>query len=127
MRALAKRNRAMVLAALIVLVGAVPYTAWALWPSDVDAPARPARPDPRYASQSGSLSDAREAHIRQRREESVDAALETCGGIGLSHLAAKYGFEEDAERVARRFSLEYEVAYREPVYEACLSGLMYGG
>lgn len=112
---------------MVILAGAVPYLAWELFPGDVPPPAKPTKPDPRYASQSGDALKAREANVQQKSDEVVDAALETCAGIGVGHLAAKYGLPEDELLVARRFSSSYERSYRDRVYEGCLSGLRHGG
>lgn len=110
---------------LLLALGLVPSMVWAAWPRDQDVRAR--TPDPRYASQSGSAHRTRAMHIAARGDEDVDSAVETCGGIGLDHLAAKYRIEPDPERVARRFAREYEHAFRPRVRAGCLHGLLHGG
>jgi hypothetical protein len=110
---------------LLLALGLVPSMVWAAWPRDHHERAR--TPDPRYASQSGSAHRTRAAHIAARGDEDVDSAVEACGGIGLDHLAAKYGMEPDPERVARRYAREYEQAFRPRVRAGCLHGLVHGG
>jgi hypothetical protein len=110
---------------LLLALGLVPSIVWAAWPREQQERAR--TPDPRYASQSGSAHRTRAAHIAARGDEDVDSAVETCGGIGLDHLAAKYDVAPDPERVARRYASEYEHAFRARVRVGCLYGLLHGG
>jgi hypothetical protein len=109
----------------LLALGLVPSLVWAGF--GTEPPQVERRPDPRYASQSGSAHRTRASHIAAKGNEDVDSAVETCGGIGLAHLASKYGMPPDPEAVARRFAREYEYAFRQPVRAGCLHGLLHGG
>jgi len=113
--------------ATIFLAGAIPSVVWAVWPEHRSRPAVHASPDPRYATQRGSLDGARQANIAQQADEFADGALETCGGVGLEQLAAKYGVEPVPSVVARRYAMDYEPAYRKRVYASCLAGMRHPG
>src|SRR3954468_7022572 len=81
----------------VLALGLVPSLFWAAWPRAHQEGAR--AHDPRYASQSGSVSRTRETQIAVRGDEELESAEETCAGIGLDHLAAKYGMAPDALEV----------------------------
>jgi hypothetical protein len=120
------RHPAVTVVALLAALGAVPTVAWELRP-DGRPPGRPTVTDARYATQAGSAKEVRRRHIESHGDENVDSATEACGGLGLALMADKYGLQRDAERVARRFAADYEIAYREEVYRGCLFGLLHGG
>jgi hypothetical protein len=125
-RAVVRDQPALSLILLLLALGLVPSLIWAAWPTATHEPT--ARPDPRYASQSGSAQRTRQTHIEARADEDIDSAVETCGGVGLQHLASKYGMAgAEPEQVARRFAREYEHAFRGAAYEGCLHGLLHGG
>jgi hypothetical protein len=113
--------------ATVVALGMVPSLAWELTPRRDAQRARTAPPDPRYASQNGSAQDVRDSHIATRTDEEVDSAVETCGGVGLEHLAHKYRLPPDPELVARRFAGGYERAFQAGIYRGCLQGLLNPG
>jgi hypothetical protein len=113
--------------AAIALAGATPSVLWAVWPDHATAPPARAKPDPRYATQRGTADGSRAAQVAQQADEFADGALETCGGIGLAQLAAKYGVAPRPKLVARRYALEYEPAYRQRVYSSCLVGFRHPG
>jgi hypothetical protein len=125
LRAIVRAQPALSLILLLLSLGLVPTLVWSAIPRE--APERVTRPDPRYASQSGSAQRTRATHIEARGDEDVDSAVETCGGLGLAHMASKYGLAPEPERIARRFAREYERAFRARVYEGCLHGLLHGG
>jgi hypothetical protein len=111
----------------VVALGLVPSLAWEVAPHGEPLRTRTTPPDPRYASQAGSLREGRASHIKALSDEDVESAVETCGGVGIEHLANKYGLPPDAERVARRFASGYERALQGPVYRGCLHGLLEPG
>jgi hypothetical protein len=113
--------------AAIIAIGAVPSIAWALWPNEEDRKLGQSSPDPRYATQSGSIERTRETHLRNAADEEVDAAVETCAGLGLAHLAAKYRLSPAPERVAEAFARVYDEGIRERVADGCEHGLREGG
>jgi hypothetical protein len=108
----------------VVALGMVPSLVSELTPRGDAQRTRTAPPDPRYASQNGSAHDVRKTHIATRTDEEIDSAVETCGGVGLDHLAHKYGLPADPERVARRFAGGYERAFQAGIYRGCLRGLL---
>lgn len=110
----------------MLTVGAIPSITWAVWPEGKPRTAVVER-DPRYATQSGAAAKARRAHVENRHAEDVDSAVETCGGIGLDHLAAKYDVPAVPERVAKAFAAHFEPAFRDGAYRGCLQGLRAGG
>jgi hypothetical protein len=111
----------------VVALGMVPSAVWELTPRGDAQRTRTAPPDGRYASQSGSAQDVRDSHIATRTDEEVDSAVETCGGVGLEHLAHKYRLPADPELVARRFAGGYERAFQASIYRGCLQGLLHPG
>ena len=123
---LAMRHRLVSLMVVLLALGAIPPLVVALQPESHAIP-RPTRIDPRYATQSGSLYRTRRQQVEMQGQEHLDSALETCAGIGVGQLAVHYQLPPDPVRVARRFSLEYERAYRHRAYRGCLHGLREGG
>jgi hypothetical protein len=119
-------QRALVITAAIVLAFAIPTVAWESVGPD-GRRERIAKPDPRYATQRGTLTGARRANIAQRADEVVDGALETCAGLGVATMAARYRLPPDPAVVARRLAGTYEAAYRSRVFAGCLAGLRHGG
>jgi hypothetical protein len=117
---------AVLLVLVLVCLGAVPSVVWLVHSELGTRPQARAR-DFRYASQLGTRTATRRAQLQQRGDEDVDAALETCGGLGVRRLAARYGVEPRPEIVARRFSLSLAAGYRSQAYEGCLKGLSGGG
>jgi hypothetical protein len=111
----------------VVALGMVPSLAWELTPHPESARARTTPPDPRYASQSGTRDQGRASHVRTRTDEEIDSAVETCGGVGLEHLAHKYGLPADPHLVAQRFAGGYELAFQAGIYRGCLDGLLNPG
>ena len=111
---------------LLLALGAIPTLVFALQP-ETHAGRRATKIDPRYATQSGSLYRTRRQQVEVQNQEQRDSALETCAGLGLGPLASHYHLPPDPARVARRFSLEYERAYRHRAYTGCLHGLKEGG
>ncbi len=126
-RRLVRAHPAISTVVAVVALGMVPSVAWELTPRGDAQRTRTASPDPRYASQNGSAQDVRESHIATRTDEEVDSAVETCGGVGLEHLAHKYGLPADPELVARRFAGGYERAFQAGIYRGCLQGLLNPG
>jgi len=116
-----------VLAAVIVLIalGAVPSLTWELHPSVSEA-ARP-EPDARYATQMPDRHLTRSRHLRNRSNEDVDSALETCAGLGPRYFAERYGVAAEPRVVARLYAQRYEPAFQDRVFESCLEGLTQGG
>jgi hypothetical protein len=112
--------------AALVCLGTVPSVAWLLHSAFQGRPHEQGR-DARYASQGGSRTATRQAQLRQRGDEDVDAAVETCGGLGVRQLAVRYGVEARREVVARRFSMAFEPGFRAHAFEGCLKGLSGGG
>jgi hypothetical protein len=104
----------------------IPTVSWEISPHSHPANG-PARVDARYATQASSAAEVRKRHIDSSGNENVDSATEACGGLGLPLMAHKYGLPPQAQDVARRFADDYEMAYREDVYEGCLQGLLHGG
>lgn len=123
-----RNRRSMVIALLAVLVclGAVPSVFW-LVQMELQGPPPPERHDPRYATQTGSITATRKAQLREAGSEDSDAALETCAGLGVDRLAASYGIPPDKRAVARRFSLSVEPAVRAHWFHGCLAGFNDGG
>ena len=111
----------------VVALGMVPSLASELTPRGDPQRTRTTPPDPRYASQAGSAHDVRKTHIATRTDEEIDSAVETCGGVGLDHLAHKYRLPPDPELVARRFAGGYERAFQPGIYRGCLDGLLNPG
>jgi hypothetical protein len=120
-------RRAPAIAAVVVLAGAVPFVAWEIAGHDDGRRERLAKPDPRYATQRGTPAGARRANIAQRADEVVEGALETCAGLGVATMAARYGLPPDPVLVARRLAGTYEAAYRPRAFAGCLAGLRHGG
>jgi hypothetical protein len=115
------------LAAVVALIalGAVPSLSWQLHPS-VSAAARP-KADARYATQMTDRHLTRRRHLRNRTNEDVDSALETCAGLGPRYFAERYGVAADPRVVARLYAQRYEPAFQDRVYGSCLEGLTQGG
>jgi len=88
---------------------------------------RQSTPDPRYASQSGSLHGAHKVDLSTRAAQDVQAARDICGGVGLQQLASKYGVAPDPERVARRFARGYDPGLQPSIRRGCLDALRDGG
>jgi hypothetical protein len=123
----APAHRTLAVGILVLTAASIPAALSAVGDGGRSAPPRRSPPDVRYATQSGAQHSGRRAHVEQRTADLVDSAVETCGGVGLTQLAAKYQVPPEAGRVARRFASSFEPAYRSPVYRACLSGLEHGG
>ena len=98
---------------------------WIVDPSGGDADRyRQADPNPRYASQSGSLHGGREADLEWRGDEQIDSASETCEGFTVAQWADLLGTEPDPDAVAREFARRnFSPSLRKAGYEGCLSGL----
>jgi len=116
-----------VLAAILALIalGGVPSLSWQLNPS-VSAAARPTA-DGRYATQLADRHLTRSRHLRNRSNEDVDSALETCAGLGPRYFAERYGVAAEPRIVARLYAQRYEPAFQDRVFESCLEGLTQGG
>lgn len=110
---------------VLLLLGVVPSLVWTVRPDRAPDAAKVV--DPRYATQSGSADAVRSQNLKNRGDEHVDSAVEACGGMGVAHLAAKYGIPAVPELVARRFAAEHEPAYRKAAFKGCLVGLIDGG
>jgi hypothetical protein len=123
-----RRHPAVSVVALLAALGGVPTLAWSIRP-DSDPPDGTHRANPSYLTQASASSAAvRRQHVQNRGDEDVDAAVETCGGLGVSNLAARYELpDDDARAVARRFAADFEPAFRDEVVEGCLHGLRHGG
>src|SRR5215210_1127594 len=93
---------------VLLALGLVPSAAWKLIGDDPAPRGRQSAPDPRYATQSGSLHATRRSDVAGRAGQEVAAAADICAGVGLEHLAARYGVPAEPRRVARRFARGYE-------------------
>jgi hypothetical protein len=124
---MARAHPAISMIGTVLALGLVPSLAWELTPKAEPLSTRTARPDPRYASQSGSREEARASHVKSQSDEDVESAVETCAGLGLEHLAHRYGLRPDPVLVARRFASGYERAFQARVRRGCLHGLLHPG
>src|SRR5215218_6946996 len=109
-------HKGLTMLTVLVALGLVPSLASEVAPGG-ELRTRTALPDARYASQGGSSRAVRASHVKARSDEDVDSAVETCGGVGIDHLAHKYRLPRDAELVARRFAGAYERAFQTRVYD----------
>jgi hypothetical protein len=126
-RRFVRRHPAISIGYAVLALGLLPSATWSLVPNAELGRGRTSAPDPRYASQGSSVQRARASHVSARRDHEVEAAVETCAGIGLEVLAQKYGLPEDARRVAQHFAQGYELAYQPQIRRGCLHGLRDGG
>lgn len=109
----------------VAALAALPAVIWEANPQQDPPPRRP--PDPRYATQSGNRALTRSQDVKDKRDEGIDAALETCAGLGIGHLSKRFGGVVDPDVLARRFAARFEPAYQDAAYEGCLEGLLHGG
>jgi hypothetical protein len=124
----ARRGHSWVIAFIVTLaLGTVPSVTWNLVDKQPSPGRRQSAADPRYASQSGALDGARKIDVATRAAQEVQAAEDICRGVGLEHLAAKYGIPPNPPRVARRFARGYEPALQRRIHRGCLEALRVGG
>jgi hypothetical protein len=97
----------------------------ALWPREHNAGVQ--KVDPRYLTQSGSLTGTRRQAITNANEEAVDHSVETCAAAGVQRLARRYGIAADFGPVAARYARDFESATRAARRAGCLIGLKKGG